>query len=152
MLFFRKTYILIFIRIASQIASRGDSNKYTKCMIHKKTVQFSCFRRVHIKFLYNSKFDLTAKSLVTNSVVVTKIRYNVYWVCTTISVSCIFFIDSPMLFFRKTYILIFIRIASQIASRGDSNKYTKCMIHKKLFNFHALDGSISSFFTTAYLI
>ena len=36
--------------------------------------------------------------------------------------------------------------------RGDSNKYTKDMIHKncsKVSNIHALDGSVSSFFITA---
>ena len=37
---------------------RGDSNKYTKRMIHKKlfkSICYSCFIRVHIKFLYNSR-------------------------------------------------------------------------------------------------
>ena len=34
-----------------------------------------------------------------------KIRYDVNLVCTKISRMCIFFIDSPMLFFRKTYVL-----------------------------------------------
>ena len=46
---------------------RGDSNKYTKRMIYKelfKNIRYSCFRLVHIQFLYNSKFDFTAKSLV----------------------------------------------------------------------------------------
>ena len=56
---------------------RGDSNKYTKRMIHKKKlfkmIRYSCFRRVNIKCLYNSKLDLTAKSLVTNSVVITRV-------------------------------------------------------------------------------
>ena len=54
---------------------RGDSNKYTKRMIHKKL-----FKRIHnhaldgsISSLYNSKFDLTAKSLVSNSVVITRV-------------------------------------------------------------------------------
>ena len=46
-------------------------------MIHKiklfKSIHCVCFRRVHIKFLHNSKFDLTAKSLVTNSVVITRV-------------------------------------------------------------------------------
>ena len=54
---------------------RGDSNKYTKRMIYKRTIKnirYLCFRRVHIKFLYNSKFDFTAKSLVTNTVVITR--------------------------------------------------------------------------------
>ena len=36
-------------------------------------IQYSCFRRVHIKFL-DSKFDLTAKSLVKNSVVITMVH------------------------------------------------------------------------------
>ena len=35
-----------------------------------KNIRYSCFRRLHIKFLYNSEFDFTAKSLVTNTVVI----------------------------------------------------------------------------------
>ena len=57
----------------------GDSSKYTKRMSHKKlfkSIRYSCFRRVHLKILYNSKFDLTAKSLVTNSVVITRVLCN----------------------------------------------------------------------------
>ena len=46
-----------------------------------------------------------------------KIRYNVNLVRTKISGTCIFFIVIHKLFFRKT-------------RRGDSNKYTKRMIHK----------------------
>ena len=65
MLFFKKTYVL------------DNSNKYTKRMICKlETVEkkpFSCFTRVHIKFLYNSKFDFTAKTLVTNAAVNTRV-------------------------------------------------------------------------------
>ena len=75
MLFSRKTYVCVFVRIACQ----GDSNKYTECMIHKKLFKsnrYSCFRGVHFKFLYNYKFDLTAKSLVTNSVI-TRVLCNV---------------------------------------------------------------------------
>ena len=59
-----------------ELPRQGDSNKYTKRMIHKKlfkSIRYLRFRRVHIKFLYNSKFDLTAKSLVTNSVVITRV-------------------------------------------------------------------------------
>ena len=55
---------------------RGDSNKYTKCMIHEKllnSIRYSRLRRVHIKVLYNSKFDLTAEFLLTNSVVITRV-------------------------------------------------------------------------------
>ena len=51
---------------------RGDSNKYTKRM---KNTRYSCLRRVHIKFLYNCKFDFTAKFLVTNTVVITRVLY-----------------------------------------------------------------------------
>ena len=57
----------VFVRIAS--ARRFY--EYTKHIIHKKlfkSIRYSCFKEVHIKFLYNSKFDFTAKSLVTNSV------------------------------------------------------------------------------------
>ena len=38
-----------------------------------KSIRYSCFRWVHTKFLYFSKFDLTAKSLVTNSVGLTRV-------------------------------------------------------------------------------
>ena len=42
---------------------------------------------------------------------------------------------------------------SESPRRGDSNKYTIRMIHKKncskICNIHALDGSLSSFFITA---
>ena len=34
---------------------------------------FMVLRRVHIKFLCNSKFDFTANSLVTNTVVIVKV-------------------------------------------------------------------------------
>ena len=55
---------------------RGDSNKYTKRMIYKRKKCSKVFitdaldGTYPIKFLYNSKFDFTAKSLVTNC------RYN----------------------------------------------------------------------------
>ena len=54
-------------------------------MIHKnlfKSIRYSCFRQVHIKFLYNGKFDLTAKSLVKNSVVITRVLCILY--CLTV--------------------------------------------------------------------
>ena len=38
-----------------------------------KSIRYSCFRRVHIKFFYNSKFDFTANSLITNTVVITRV-------------------------------------------------------------------------------
>ena len=54
---------------------RGDSSKYmyTKRMFYEKmfkSIRYSCFRRVLIKFPYNSKFGFTAKPLVTNTVVI----------------------------------------------------------------------------------
>ena len=49
---------------------RGDSNKHIKRMIHKKNCSkvsvIHALKRIHTKFLYNSKFDLTSKSLITN--------------------------------------------------------------------------------------
>ena len=64
---------------------QGDSYKYTKRMIHKRTVKnirYSCFRRVHIKCLYNCKFNFTAKSLVhvTNTAVIKRVlcKYVLY--------------------------------------------------------------------------
>ena len=41
-----------------------------------KSIRYTYFRQVHGKFLYNSKFDLTAKSLVTNSVVIMRVHCN----------------------------------------------------------------------------
>ena len=38
-----------------------------------KSIRYACFGQVHIKFLYNSKFDFTAKSLVTNTVVIARV-------------------------------------------------------------------------------
>ena len=38
-----------------------------------KNTCYSYFRQVNIKFLYNSKFDFTAKSLVTNTVVIRRV-------------------------------------------------------------------------------
>ena len=60
-------------------------------MIHKKTlfksIRYSCFRWVHFKFLHNSIFDLTAKSLVTNSVVIMRV------LCTQDNLKIIFLIS-----------------------------------------------------------
>ena len=71
-----KIYIKRIFVYLLESPQRGDSIKYTKRMIHKnlfKSIRYSCFRRVHIKFLFNSKFDFTAKLLVTNSVVITRV-------------------------------------------------------------------------------
>ena len=38
-----------------------------------KSIRYSCLRRVPIKFLYNSKFGFTAKPLVTNTVIITRV-------------------------------------------------------------------------------
>ena len=69
-----KHTLWIFVRMASP----RSFNKYTKRMIcEKKTLfkstRYSCFRRIPIKFLYNSEFDFTAKPLVTNIVVITRV-------------------------------------------------------------------------------
>ena len=55
---------------------RGNANKYTNVWFINelfKYIRYSCFRRVYIKFLYNSKFDFPAKSLVTNPIDITKV-------------------------------------------------------------------------------
>ena len=48
---------------------RGDSNKYTKRMIYKKCSKVSVTDVLDGSYqvVYNSKFDFTAKSLVTLS-------------------------------------------------------------------------------------
>ena len=58
---------------------RGDSNKYTKRMFYKKSVQkypLPMLQMGPIKVLYNCKFDFTAKYLVTNTVVIMRILCN----------------------------------------------------------------------------
>ena len=53
------------IRYNVSLVCQGDSNKYTKRKSHKKlfkSIRYSYFREVHIKFLYNSKFDFIANS------------------------------------------------------------------------------------------
>ena len=66
MLLFGKTYTFGYLL---ELPHRGDSNKYTKRMIYKRTIK----KYPLLKFLYNSKFDFTAKSLVTNTVIVTRV-------------------------------------------------------------------------------
>ena len=74
MLFVRKTYVF---DICENHLTEVILTNTKKLMIYKKklvkSICYSCFRQVHLKFLYNSKFDLTAKSLVTNSVVRTRV-------------------------------------------------------------------------------
>ena len=75
-----------------------------------------------------------------------KIHNNVNLVRTKISGSCIFSLLFPCYSSGKHMFRVFVR--------GDSNKYTKCIIHKKktcskVSVIHALDGSTSSFFITA---
>ena len=58
------------------IASPRRFLHYTKRMICKqllKKIRYSCFRWIHVEFLYHSKFDFTAKSLVTNAVVISRV-------------------------------------------------------------------------------
>ena len=51
--------------------------------------------------LYNDTVGPLYNELRYNS----KIHYNVNLVCTKTRISCVFFIDIPMLFFRKTYVV-----------------------------------------------
>ena len=48
-----------------------------------------------IKFLYNSKFDFTAKSLVTNTVIITRVLFIMYSLCQKIIVSDYFLSFQP---------------------------------------------------------
>ena len=80
MFFHRQSHVILEenIRFGYLLESprQGHSNKYTKSMICKKLfkrIRYSCVRGVNIKFLYNSKFDFTAKSLVTNAVVIMRV-------------------------------------------------------------------------------
>ena len=68
----KKKFLFVYLLESPR---RGDSTKYTKRMIHKRvqSIRYSCFGPVHVKLLYNNKFDLTAKFLVTNSVVITRV-------------------------------------------------------------------------------
>ena len=63
--FFRKTFV--------KYPHQGDSNKYTKLKELFKNIRYSCFGQVDINFLYNSKFDFTAKSFVTNTFVISRV-------------------------------------------------------------------------------
>ena len=65
---------MLFFVYLLELPQGGNSNKHTTRMTHKKlfkSIRYLCFRQVHIKFLYNSEFDLAAKSSGTNSVVIT---------------------------------------------------------------------------------
>ena len=77
-----------------------------------------------------------------------KIRYNVNLVCTKVSGSYIFSLIFPCYSSGKHTFCVLL----ESPRLGDSNKYTKRMMHKncsEVFVIHALDGSISSFFITA---
>ena len=79
-----------------------------------------------------------------------KIHYNDNLVCTKISRLCIFSLTVPCYSVGKH---TFFGICKNPLTQGNSNKYTKSMIHNKtvlkVSVIHALDGSISSFFITA---
>ena len=72
-LFFRKTNVFDIYknRLAEAILTNTQNVWFMKGLF--KSIRYSCFRRVQIKFLYNSKFDITAKPLVTNSIVITRV-------------------------------------------------------------------------------
>ena len=63
-----------------------------------------------------------------------KIRYNVNLIFTKISGLCIFVIDNPMIL-QKDICFVYLLESSR---RGDSNKYTKRMIHKKTVQKYTL--------------
>ena len=73
MLSFRKTYILDIClnRLTKAILTNTQNMNLKKKLV--KSIRQSCFRWVHIKFLYNSKFYFVGKSLETNTVVITRV-------------------------------------------------------------------------------
>ena len=58
-----------------------------------------------IPYLLDVSLSITVNPLYNDIRYNSKICYNVNPICTNISGSCIFFIDTPMLFFGKTYVL-----------------------------------------------
>ena len=64
-----------------------------------------------------------------------KLCYNVNLVCIKISGLCIFFIDSPMLFFKKTY---FLDICKNCLDEAILTNTQNVLFIRKLF--YALDG------------
>ena len=88
--------------------------------------------------LFITTFVITAKFVITS-----------IWPAQKSADHVFFFL--LLLFFRKTCFVYLL----ESPQRGDFNKYTKHMIHKKcsiVSVSHALDGSTSSFFITANLI
>ena len=73
MLFLGKTYVLDFYenRLAEAIVTNTQNVLFIKELL--KNIRYSCFRRVHIRFLYKSEFDFTAKSMIINAVDVTRV-------------------------------------------------------------------------------
>ena len=75
---FRKTYVFYIFK--NHLTEAILTNTQNVWFIEKlyKSICYSCSRWIHIKFLYNSKFDLAAKSLVTNNVFINKKGSSVY--------------------------------------------------------------------------
>ena len=81
-----------------------------------------------------------------------KIRYNVNLVCTKKSADRVFFHRYTHVILQENICFVYLLGSPR---RGDSNKYTERMSHKKCSKvsvIHGLDGSISSFFITANTI
>ena len=92
----------------------------------------------------NNKFVITSIWSAQKSV--GRVFFHCYskeYICSVICYS------KEYIYFRKTYVLCIL----ESPRRGDSNKYTKRMIHKKdcstVSVIHASDGTTSSIFITA---
>ena len=93
--FLGKHTFWIFVRIASprQFLTNTQNVRFIKKMF--KSIRYTCFRWVHIKFLYNSKFYFIAKCLVTNTVVITRVLCNIPL--------CMYCINDSFTFLIKKY-------------------------------------------------
>ena len=113
----------IFVRIASP---RRFYQIYKTYDLFKKklfkSIPFSGFRRAPVKFLYNSKFDFTAKPLATNNAVITRVLCTqVLYSSPNINVSkntfdrSVFFAVPPILAFRPPFNVLFTaKVLSQV--------------------------------------
>ena len=86
-----------------------------------KNIRYSCTRWVHIKLFYNSKFDFTAKSLVTNSVVITRVLC--IWIAAANAVTRQTCINRIILKFSMVLARANVKAAAKSWSAGDQRMH-----------------------------
>ena len=88
----------------------------------------------------NKRITCTVNPLYNDIHYNSKIRYNVNLVCTKNQRMVYFFNDIPYVIFQENIRFVY---SLESPPRGDSSKYTKCMMHKNCLKvpvIHALDG------------